>query len=180
MNPYHRLAHQAHYNVMSRPLLVREYSWAIPDEWSIQTIVSVKKPLVEMGAGNGYWASLITAAGGSVECYDREPGSHCDGSTGHLWHPVMKGESNVLGSRHRDYALLLVWPPYDTPMAKECLLEFMKVGGDTFIYVGEGEYGCTGDNEFHRVLQDHWSMERFADIPNWDGLKDSLYVYRRV
>jgi hypothetical protein len=91
---------------------------------------------------------------------------------------VSKGGSEAIGPQHKGHTLLLVWPPYDKPMGTECLLQFMKEGGSSLVYVGEGQYGCTADDEFHRILDEHWSEERYVCIPQWDGMRDGLSVYR--
>jgi hypothetical protein len=178
MNPYQHLAQQANHNFMARADLVREYAWAIPNDEAIAAIVGLGKPVIEIGAGNGYWASLIAQAGGTVECYDREPGGHCKGIKSALWYPVSEGGPEVIRDRHRDHALLLVWPPYGTPMGTECLLQYMKAGGSTLVYVGEGYYGCIADDEFYRILDEHWSEEQYVCLPQWYGIHDGLSVYR--
>lgn len=179
MNPYQHLAQQAKHNFIARAGLVAQYAWAIPNDAAIEAIVEIGKPVIEIGAGNGYWASLIATAGGTVECWDREPGRHTYGETGKLWHPVAQGGSEAIGPQHKGHTLLLVWPPYDTPMGTECLLRFMEAGGSTLVYVGEGQYGCTADDEFHRILDEHWKCERTVPIPVWQGMGDNLHVYRR-
>lgn len=178
MNPYQHLAQQARYVWTAREGLVHEFAWAIPCDAAIAAIVGLGKPVVELGAGNGYWASLIAEAGGTVECYDREPGRHIRGEKSKLWHPVSQGTCDVITRAHKDHALLLVWPPYDTPMGTECLLRFMEAGGSTLVYVGEGSGGCTADDGFHRILDGHWSEAQYVCLPQWSGIHDGLSVYR--
>uniref|UniRef100_A0AAV1UJU6 Uncharacterized protein n=1 Tax=Peronospora matthiolae TaxID=2874970 RepID=A0AAV1UJU6_9STRA len=50
------------------------YSWAIPDERALQ-IIKHYGPIVEMGAGSGYWARLLQDRGVDVVAYDL----HVDG-----------------------------------------------------------------------------------------------------
>jgi tetratricopeptide (TPR) repeat protein len=52
-----------------RDSLVRKYSWAIPDEEALATIGSYT-PLVEIGAGTGYWAALLRKRGADMIAYD--------------------------------------------------------------------------------------------------------------
>lgn len=179
MNTYHARAQAVRYALDARADLVREFAWAIPNHAAIDAIVGLGKPVIELGAGNGYWASLIAAAGGTVECWDREPGAHIYETTGKLRHPVSKGGSEAIGPQHKGHTLLLVWPPNDKPMGTECLLQFMKEGGSSLVYVGEGQYGCTADDEFHRILDAHWEWQRTVSIPVWRGMGDSLFIYRR-
>jgi len=182
MNPYQHLAQQANHNFMVRADLVAQYAWAIPNDAAIESVVNLRQPVLEIGAGNGYWASLIAQAGGTVECYDLEPGGHCKkpgGQKSALWHPVSEGGPEVIGPQHKDHALLLVWPPYNKPMGTDCLLQYMKIEGRTVVYVGEGQYGCTADDEFHRILDAHWDLQRTVTLPCWQGIHDNLYVYGR-
>ena len=45
--------------------LRREYAWALPDERALR-VLEAYAPLVEVGAGKGYWASLLHARGVDV------------------------------------------------------------------------------------------------------------------
>ncbi|TYZ66714.1 hypothetical protein PybrP1_000853 [[Pythium] brassicae (nom. inval.)] len=46
-----------------------KYSWAIPDERALR-IIKHYGPIVEMGAGNGYWGKLLQLRGVDIICYD--------------------------------------------------------------------------------------------------------------
>ncbi|DAZ92387.1 TPA: hypothetical protein N0F65_003770 [Lagenidium giganteum] len=46
-----------------------KYSWAIPDERALQ-IIKHYGPIVEMGAGTGYWGCLLKVRGVDIVCYD--------------------------------------------------------------------------------------------------------------
>ena len=56
----------------ARGELVKQYSWAIPNNKAIETIVKYS-PIIEIGAGTGYWGRLISKAGGDIVCYDKNP-----------------------------------------------------------------------------------------------------------
>jgi len=60
-------------------------------------------------------------------------------------------------------------------MASDTLRQFR---GDTLIYIGEGEGGCTADDMFFDRL-DEWKHIETIDIPQWDGIYDRLSVYQR-
>lgn len=55
----------------------------------------------------------------------------------------------------------------------------MNYRGDTLVYIGEGGGGCTGDDLFHEILGEEWHVEDFYEIPQWYGIHDDLYVYKR-
>lgn len=156
--------------------LVREFAWALPDEEAIQLVASYS-PIVEIGCGLGYWAALVEDRGGDVVAYDAclDPDSNIYVSDSGAWVDVRIG-GPLAAAQHPDRALFLCWPPYDDTLAFDSLAAYR---GDTVIYVGEGEGGCTGDDMFHILLSEEW--ERVADhrIPRFAGINDTLTVYRR-
>lgn len=79
-------------------------------------------------------------------------------------------------ARFKAHTLLLIWPPYDEPMALECLKYFR---GDHICYIGEGWGGCTGCDGFHDFLGEHFNEVKKVSIPQWEGLHDRLFVYER-
>jgi len=53
---------------MGEPLL-NKYAWAVPSNAAIKLLTKFS-PLVEMGAGKGYWAHLVQQQGGYVKPFD--------------------------------------------------------------------------------------------------------------
>lgn len=163
-----------------RDPLVRKYAWAIPGASAVERLVGLS-PLIEIGAGNGYWAQVISRAGGFIEAYDREPGRHTRDAGEDVWYPVIQGGVERITERHRRHTLFLCWPPYDDSMAADALCQFMDMGGCTVAYVGEGWGGCTGDALFHGLLSEFFEQDydMGCSVPQWSGLHDSLEVWRR-
>jgi len=155
--------------------LVRKYSWAVPDEVAVRVIAGLG-PTVEIGAGTGYWAKLITDAGGDVVAYDDAPYANhwCDGE--HF--RVHRGGYAPAG-KHPDRVLFLCWPPYDNALAADALLSYEAAGGETLVYVGESVGGCTASHEFFSLLSTGWEAHQTIDVPQWFGINDYLTVYRR-
>ena len=154
-----------------REELVEEYSWAIPNREAIETIVEYE-PIVEVGAGTGYWAWCIDQLGGVVAATDAEPP---EATYRHVASYDARRRVNAMVADELDAALLLVWPPYDNPMAADALEAYP---GETVIYVGEGRGGCTGDKRFHRLLHEDWQLTETVDTPTYLGLHDRLEVWR--
>lgn len=152
--------------------LVKKYAWAIPNEEAIRVLCKYS-PIIEIGAGTGYWAHLIEQAGGDILAFDEDPYTNqwCDGSK---YFPVQEGCEGTL-MYHPDRTLLLCWPPYQHLMAQSCL-EFYE--GDHIIYVGES-YGCTGSDEFENILVDTFIEVEQVDIPQYSGIHDYLRVFER-
>lgn len=150
-----------------RKKLVKKYSWAIPDDAAIYTILKHSDSLVEIGAGNGYWAYLLKQKGGIVHCYDQYPSIK-------TWHPVKYGtELNVLD--HLNSTLFLCWAPYNDSTATNTLKLY---NGDKLVVIGESG-GCTADDEFFEILEKDWEEIEFYTIPTWCGIRDNLSIYKR-
>ena len=65
-------------DVLGKPLC-KKYSWAIPDERALQILESFA-PLIEIGAGKGYWARLLRDRGVDILAFDKYK-YNCDSST---------------------------------------------------------------------------------------------------
>ena len=154
-----------------REELVKRYAWAIP---SVAAIECIRKyaPIIEIGAGTGYWASLI----GNIVAYDEQPfkNFYCSGES---YFPVLKGSFPVI-EEYPNHTLFLCWPPMDD-FAYDCLWTFTKRSeAQHFIFVGELG-GCTGNEAFWNLIESHWEEIENLSIPKYIGIRDHLYVYSR-
>jgi hypothetical protein len=157
------------------------FSWAIPTDEALE-VLGAHAPLVECGAGMGYWSALAQARGVDVVAYDlMPPGGRAKNefhARGHPpWSRIQRGSSVTALRRHRDRALFLCWPPYADDTASYTALRAYR--GDALVYVGESGEGATGSLRFHRELQLNWTLVEEVALPRWPRLRDSLMVYRR-
>lgn len=125
----------------ARYQLRRRYAWAIPTDEAISLLLACS-PLVEIGAGTGYWASLVAAAGGEIRAFDNappylRPNRWCDDT---LFHPVAEGGVEM-AAFHSDHSLFLCWPPLGSFAAD--LLDHYR--GNQLLYVGERWEGWNAD-----------------------------------
>lgn len=165
-------------SIRERDVCVRQYSFAIPNQEALD-VLAAHGPIVEIGAGTGYWAYLLRQMGVHVVALDRAPlGSDHENAYNFTksWTHVEFGLPPDL-ARYGDHALFLCWPNYDTPFAAEALAAYP---GQTCIYIGEGWGGCTGDDTFHEMLDQHWTRQRRVTIPQWSSIHDELYVFTRT
>lgn len=172
----------------------RHYSWAIPNDAALDAIAQCSpRGVVEIGAGGGYWTRLLRGRGVDVIAYDRAPRPG-------RWHThnwvddVLAGDHTAVAG-HPERTLLLVWPAYGEAWTHQVIEAY---GGDTVVYVGEGDGGATGDDRMHGLLGLHecwhdpdedcdcrkepepFTPVRVVGIPQWFGLHDRLYVCQRV
>jgi hypothetical protein len=157
------------------------FSWAIPSEEALHLIARYG-PLVECGAGMGYWSALLEARGADAMAYDLRPPGASRSNAYHRhprrpWTRIQRGSSVSAARRHRDRTLLLCWPPYDDDAASYAALRAYR--GDVVIHIGERDEGATGSVRFHRELQLNWTLVEEVELPHWPRLRDSVMVYRR-
>jgi hypothetical protein len=62
-------------------------------------------------------------------------------------------------------------------MGANCLKNYR---GNTVIYIGEDAGGCTGNDEFHGILDREFKLINTQEIPQWYGIHDVMFVYRRL
>lgn len=154
--------------------MCREYAFAIPTKEALKEI-SKYSPIVEIGAGSGYWASLLKKNGAEILAYDKY---HKDNKYNFTkkYTEVLQSDEKILKTLDPSYNLLLCWPNYDNDFAYKSLKLFKGV---ILIYIGEPEGGCTGDEKFHNLLQKDWSLIQNISIPQWDGIHDQINIYKR-
>lgn len=157
--------------------LVTRFAWAVPGPEALAALARLG-PLVESGAGTGYWAALLAGSGVDIVACDAQPAP-----PGRQWYPVTTLDAVAAVRRHRDRTLLLCWPPYDSDAAGYDALRGCR--GEMFVYigdapVGDGPDGATGTPRLHRELALNWAPVATVPLPNWPGLRDRLTLYRRA
>ena len=180
------------------------FAWAIPDEGAL-AVLAGHAPLLECGAGTGYWAALLRARGVDVLASDLIPpgpaapaaAGEADNASGGAPRAGGPDANRYHGGRRRPWAdvetasavdavraartsgrtLFLCWPPFDDDGASYAALRAYR--GDSFIYAGGGPDGPTGTARFHQEVALNWHPAEQVALPNWPGLRDALVVYRR-
>jgi len=159
-----------------REFLVHRYAWGTPTE-EILRKVQASGPIVEMGAGSGYWAWLLRTLSADIVAYDAFAGPrrnmNVSSLSGISWTEVGFGGPEVL-TDHSDRTLLLCWPPAGD-MAFRCL-DYWK--GDVLAYVGDPS--VTADEAFHARLRQEFREISRIRAPSWPGISDYLTVWRRA
>ena len=130
--------------------MTHTFAFAVPSIAALDTIVGLGCPVVEMGAGTGYWAALLQQKGVDVVALDRQPPTavtrdvvHGQGNSffqGTFTHVAAGGPSDL--AQHSDRALMMCWP-YNVLDAEisgsgtwdATCLDHWK--GTTLIHVGE-------------------------------------------
>lgn len=154
-----------------RRTFIAFYSWAVPNRESIAAISAFvgSRTLLEVCAGSGLWARLLSAAGVQVVATDGQPPRETD------YLPLETLEAEQAVQIHSDcQALLVCWPPFRDACAFRALRAF---AGDRVILVGDARF--MGDQHLHDLLDQEWALRQRIRIPAWPGLDDCAYFYLR-
>ncbi len=159
------------------------YGFGIPFASTV-TAIARRSPhgVVEIGAGLGYLAQRLSAAGVDVLAYDVAPpvgANHHNnyfGPSSGLWAPVLVGGSEMLESVDPRRTLVLSWPPLGSDMALHCLRGFR---GRIIAYIGEGRGGADANDAFFDALDDGWAAVETQSVIRLPDLHDHLTIYER-
>jgi hypothetical protein len=181
-NPYLKEYQESHgacrMEFYMRDVLSRKYAWSVPSEAALAEILS-HGSIVEIGCGTGYWARALQERGGDIVPIDLRPiesgqNKSCNLAT-ESFTTVVEGDQSLIGN-YPGRALLIAWP--NSGIGAASLLHFT---GNTVIYIGQpegGDGGATGDAEFHRLLDERFTLIKQLELPRWIQRQDRLYVYR--
>lgn len=161
-----------------RESYIKDYGFAIPNDNVIKYLAN-NGPWIEIGCGKAYWASLIQKES-SID-YVVPVDDFSWKNTFDLEKPftsIIQGDEEVIKS-FSDRNLLLIWPPYESPMAFNAAKLLKK--DRLLFYVGEGYGGCTADDNFHEYLESHFEeIDHNYQIEQWFGIHDAVYIYKKV
>ena len=154
--------------------LTKKYSWAVPNEEAIR-IITKYSPIIEIGAGTGFWAMLLIKRGVDIISFDLYPFKKNLYHNITQWFPIKKGTYMVL-KNHPKRNLFLCWPPYNNNIALECLKWFK---GKFLIYIGEDIRGCNATDGFFKKLERDFILIQKIKIPQWWRVHDNLTIWEK-
>jgi hypothetical protein len=125
-------------------------------------------PLVDVGAGNGWWAKTLTDAGADVVVV--EPGV-----ARHPCFPTVRADHRAIRD-HPDRALVLMWPTKGDGWAADCVRRYQ---GHTVVYVGDLGFRETATVGLLFELQRRFTRVEKVLLHSWPHMfKDYLTVWR--
>jgi hypothetical protein len=160
-----------------KQLFIKYFSFAIP---SLDSIFKIKDfvntdQILEIGAGNGLWAGLLTFVGCDIIATDNWSKNWKTGSVKYIDVENLD-ENQAIEKYHTANVLFLCWPPTDG-MAYNSIKLFK---GGKLIYIGERVNDTvTGGAAFHQMLSNDWTESLYIKIPTWRGGEDAIYLYTR-
>ena len=173
--------------------LTHLFSFSVPNHEALDAIAAVG-PIVEVGCGTGYWASLLRLRGVDVLAFDLHPPTTAASDNGFhsaAWTEVLRGGPEVLSqdgsASDPGRALMLSWPSNDPADCWDarCLAAYR---GDTVVYVGSwnvgslavpGFAGTCSSPAFQRALAAGFELAATVRIPAWPASADLVTVWKR-
>jgi hypothetical protein len=152
--------------------LIRVYAHSVPTVEAIDRIATWG-PLVELGAGAGYWARLLVDRGADMIAYDQKPPRvNSWVASDPPWSDVRIGDVSVLAT-HTDRTPFVSWPPRPTGFLSRVL--------DTYhpqrLVLIDGRNSLSESDPLYDRLESDWELvERFA-LPQWPYRLDSLIFW---
>ena len=132
-------------------------------------------PLLEVGAGLGYWAYELRQAGMDVAATDPHQTENWPENA--VWTPAKRLTATRAIARYPGRNLLMCWPDRDKPWAAQALRAFR---GARAVYVGEPPGGRTGTPDMFRAMEELYQVETEREIPNFTLVNDRLQVLRHT
>ena len=189
----------------ARDDVIRRFGFAVPNRAAIDAVAAVSENgVIEAGAGVGYWAWMLEAAGVDVVAYDLYPPP----SDHNKWFAGVEPWVNVVWGDERAAAaapqrtLLVVWPTRNEIWAANTVEAYHRAGGTCIVYVGEPPGGRTGDDALHKLVgsldrcttcdygltnaacvctvSTLFAPSKVVELPHWPGIADDLSIHYRL
>ena len=161
--------------------MCEKYAWAVPDSRALK-ILKHFGPLIEIGAGKGYFAKLLSESGVDIIAFDREADENS-------WADVRIGGPKQLSKKiAKGRNLFLCYPDEDSSMACPCLEHF---DGEYVIHIGEltltgtlsspqAPWGRTSSADFQVSLMQEYHCVLVAELPAFPFSRDCVSVWKRT
>ena len=172
--------------------LQHTYACAIPNEQAIDALAHLRLPIVEIGAGAGYWGALLRLRGVDCILYDRAPPTSKGNNPyfNRQFTDVLPGDHGK-AALHPGHALLLVWPysdyEADTPWARDQdpwdVQALRSFQGSTVVHVGDMNqhaHTVTTSKAFKQLLTASFLEVARVELPSWPHSHDALTIWKRA
>lgn len=174
--------HDWHANHKLRERHISEVGFPILTIEVLEILVETLKGyrVVDVGCGTGYLSKQLQDRGVNVVPVDACNTSYSLHKQGSRFTDITVTDALTMDLTVFD-AVILSWPCYNEPFAFNVVEKMYP--GQILVYQGEGWGGCTGDDNFHRVLDSKFEEIEELDERLWkahaqfDGIHDSWHVY---
>ena len=152
--------------IHERATLVDHYAWAIPTTDAVDFITQ-HGPMLEIGAGRGYWAWCIDQRGGDIIATDIDPPRD-------PWYPVERLDARDAVDTYRERTVILCCPETDQRWPTDAL---DHIDNELVALVGPRPHPTT---ELHHRLESEWLCIGSRRIPTFFGQPHHVRIYRNT
>jgi hypothetical protein len=153
-----------------------QFGFGVPSQDILRAIIRHSTRIVEIGSGTGFWARLLSDAGADIIATNPEIEDKYAFTIG-TYFKTLSMEATEAVLAHPDRDVLCIWPCYDENWAASAIRAMIP--GRILFYIGE-DYGCTADEDFRDVLEQDFERIDHQPMPQFPGLHDELFVYRKT
>lgn len=157
---------------LQREWFIRQFGYILPNLEFIQACLP-HGPFLEIGAGSGFLASLLSKEGADIiatdlgtQDYSFEPG-RC--------FPIFKYHAEKAIEHFSNRTVILAWPCYQDSWAADALKQIQR--GQKLIYIGEEQHGCNATSQFFEILKNEFSILEKLPWKPFPYIQDRATVY---
>jgi hypothetical protein len=157
--------------------LAQQYAYVFPSDSALSMLAGLG-PLVEIGAGTGYWALRLRSIGVDIVAFDQAPvdgerANRCHFPT-RPWTHIEQGDQTALPG-YADRCLFVCWPPLFSSLGN-CLTYY---SGDTIAYIGDEGYRTARLDHLHEAFTQVATAPVRALDP-YPGVRPELAIWKRT
>jgi len=151
---------------------ILKFGFSIPCSEVVEALI-LDSPLVEVGAGTGYWTKILKDAGADIVATDIDVWKNSKLVFGV---DIKRMDATKAVKIYPNRNVFMSWPSVSMPWAAEMAKGIQP--DRLLFYLGEWK-GCTADDEFHEFVADNFEDRGAVEVPKWPGIHDRLYILRR-
>jgi hypothetical protein len=161
--------------------LITKFAFSIPTISDLE-LIREYSPIIEIGAGSGYWAYCLSQLGVDIITYDKYPPEITnpwlwdERNTwfDNEWFTVTEGDESA-AAVFPDRSLLMAWPMLNNSMAKNALENYVNASGHTLIFIGNHE--SSGDDVFNSMIK-NFKLIKKQRLYGWYGIEEFIEIYK--
>ena len=136
------------------------------------------KKIVEVGCGEGWFTYWLEKY--EIKVSAAIDDKHWPNFKKYLPFVIQENAVNYIEDYSDIDLIIMSWPNYDNSFAFDIWKNMSE--RQTLLYIGEGDEGCTGDDEFHKAIQNHevedeWNL--MTNFRSFFGIHDEPYILRK-
>ena len=160
-----------HRDIKQRDQHIQTFGFAIINRSAVEFLKEYN-PILEVGAGLGYWAKEMQESGVDTVATDPSPETRWPGQN--TWTTMERLDAEEAVRKYPDRTLLMCWPDRTGDWPERAITAFT---GKNIITIGEGLNGCTGTYEMHRILERDFDVTDRLQIPTFSEVSDRIEVW---